>query len=124
MNVELYLAELERSVRNVPVILSRWEEFSPAMRQHLAGELRMMILRQSEARDASLQDGSYWSVATRLGELNSEVVSLYDEALSQVVGVCVRDLIAPTTSSVAVRGRGRIRSDDVPSDAPQMAFAA
>ncbi len=117
MNVSKYIAEYEKSVGNLPVVVERWAELSGVVRRHLADEFALMLVSQEEALEGSRLDGTYVRTVGRLSQLNALVLNVYGDVLDRLLGLRVADLLGQDASPVSVvAGPSRFGAVPPPQD--------
>jgi hypothetical protein len=92
MNLDAYLADFARSVKNLPIVLARWDEFSPALQAHLADEFALMLSRQAEAVETARAEKRVLGTALRLAVLLGEVFASRRE-IAERMGFDAADVV-------------------------------
>lgn len=80
MNLDRYIRDYARTAENLPGVLQRWGDIAPALREHYADELALLLASRVEALDAAT-GGSVWT-AFRLAWVDAQMIAMRREILA------------------------------------------
>lgn len=103
LQVDSYLRDFELAVARLPSVFERWSAMDDDARAGFADQFSLLVLREGEAQTIVRSDPSRASnIAVRIGQLNY-VIGMYADALETLMGIRVRDLVAPLDDAYGAR---------------------